>query len=411
MKYNFSLIFLLLVCFSIATINHVDKADGCRKSEYVVKVLLNEYDIHDRGNKQVAPKQGQQESNQEELNFILKSNNGFLLTDGTVSSKVFFCKSGDLVIKIKNNFMFVNDRKYLRKTLKVAPKDGDIKFGKYVYQGDFLFVLEGRKLYLINKIDLEDYVFAVLSSETWPKWPLEVNKVFAVAIRTYVTKRAQDAKRAKRLYHIKNTNTHQTYRGHVLPNCGREEYEKLRKAVLQTSDLVLIYKGDIIDPLYDCCCGGVTPGLIEGKINFKKAPYLKRMYPCKYCKNCSVYNWSTSYNFNELEKLLGIKNIKNISVSRFDKAGLVKEVKIKSGASRTIRLTGDKLYKELKKIKSFCYDFKKKGNSLVVSGRGYGHHMGICQWGAREMVRQNFDYKQILDFYYPGSVLAKFPRD
>lgn len=397
MKYNFSLFFFLLVCFSLTTINNTKKTSDYRKGNYFVNVLLADCEIG---------------KGIEMRSFDLKSENGFLLSDGTPESKVFYNKSNKITISVKDNFIYINDKKYLKNKARISPKDGDINFGEYFYQGDFVFVLDHKKLYLMNKINLEDYVFAVLCSESWPNWPLEVNKVFAIAIRTYVTKRAQDAKRANRMYHIKNDNSHQTYRGYKLPN---RNYDLLRTAVSKTDDLILTYNGDIIDPLYDCCCGGIIPADIEGKINFKKAPYLARKYSCPYCKKCKQYSWETTYDIKDLEELLDIKNILSISVTKKDKAGLVKEVQVKVSGKRKrdniIKLTGDKLHKYLKRIKSFCYSIKKQGGKFVISGKGHGHHIGICQWGAREMVRQSFDFKQILSFYYPGSKLSLFPRE
>lgn len=292
----------------------------------------------------------------------------------------------------------------LYKSLKIAPKSGDLSFDRYAYQGDFIILFDRQNVLLINELHLEDYVFAVLRSESWPGWPLEVNKVFAVAIRTYAVRRIKEARKSRRLYDIKNDNSHQTYHGYQFM---KRNSDVLKKAVEQTSGILLAYEGDIIDPLYDSCCGSVVPSKIEDKIDFEKAPYLARSYPCKYCKNCSLYKWEVDYQLSDLEKLLSdqcphIKHIKSIWVSKKDKAGLIKEVKIKC-ARRTFKIPGEKLYAILKDVKSFCFSLKKRGNSVKITGRGFGHHAGLCQWGARQMVRELFDYKQILQFYYPGT--------
>ena len=61
------------------------------------------------------------------------------------------------------------------------------------------------------------------------------------------------------------------------------------------------------------------------------------------------------------------------------------------------------LYSALRNVKSFYFSMNKKIDKIVFRGKGYGHHIGLCQWGAREMVRQGWDYKSILQFYYPGT--------
>jgi len=73
------------------------------------------------------------------------------------------------------------------------------------------------------------------------------------------------------------------------------------------------------------------------------------------------------------------------------------------GFKRRIKVSGKKLYSMLKDIKSFCFNIQKKADKIVFNGRGYGHHIGLCQWGAREMVRDGWDYKKILRFYYPST--------
>ena len=89
-------------------------------------------------------------------------------------------------------------------------------------------------------------------------------------------------------------------------------------------------------------------------------------------------------------------------VSKTDKAGIVKGVTIR-GNRFSWSIIGDKLYSLLKDVKSFCFDIKKTGDNICLTGRGYGHHIGLCQWGARQMVRELKDYKEILQFYYPGT--------
>jgi stage II sporulation protein D len=57
----------------------------------------------------------------------------------------------------------------------------------------------------------------------------------------------------------------------------------------------------------------------------------------------------------------------------------------------------------LSKVRSFCFEIAVNANQVIFQGKGIGHHMGLCQWGAREMVRQGYDYKAILNFYYPDT--------
>jgi len=424
MRYNcsflsfFSLLFVLLFSVSLLAPDSAHEKTGS-KHRYYVKVLLAQAPVKSIVSGKRVAKAGKEAI--APVSWEITSPYGFLLSDGTDASEVIFCKSSVLTITIKNNYFYLNNKKYLKNSLKISPKEGDLCFGRNYYQGDFILLLQNKKALLINKLDLEAYVFAVLRAESWPGWPFEVNQIFAIAIRTYVARRAKEAKKSGRFYHVKNNNSHQTYRGY--------KYKKrndalLKKAVEKTKGLVLVYDDEIIDPLYDSCCGSVITADIENNINFEVAPYLARKEPCHYCKKCSLYNWDVSYSTRDLEKLLcdacpHIRHIKSLWVSRRDAAGLVKEVTIRC-ARRTFKIAGEKLYGLLKAVKSFCFSIKKEGNTFVITGRGYGHHIGLCQWGARQMVRELRElskkrgpvhkepiYKRVLKFYYPGTTFVK----
>lgn len=306
----------------------------------------------------------------------------------------------DLVIRDRT--IYINGTRYSGSQVVLVPHDGLIHFNDNCYQGSFLITCQEGVTYVINALDLEDYVFSVLRTESWPGWPLEVNKVFAIACRSYAIAMIVRSKKNKLPYHIKNTNVHQTY-------TGIHESPLLKSAVEETKGIFLAYRGKPIIAMFDACCGGVVPALIKD-FNFTDAPYLARSYPCTYCKTCKIYNWQANYSVHTLSRLLdkrlsSVKKVKEVNVTSKDKAGLVKEVMIK-GTRDTVRVPGKKIYSKLKDVKSFCFLVEKHGDDIVFTGRGYGHHLGLCQWGAREMIRQGngtVDHRRVLQFYYPGT--------
>jgi stage II sporulation protein D len=281
------------------------------------------------------------------------------------------------------------------------PASGNLAYNDNTYQGSFLVITKNNKIHLINSIGLEDYVLSVLCSESWPGWPLEVNKVLAIACRSYAIFMILEAQAQERIFHIKNTNAHQTYNG-----LGKNSH--LKEAVDATQGIFLSHNKKPIIAMFDSCCGGVIPAKIKGKVDFVKAPYLARSYPCDFCKRCKLYKWSASYQRTELEETFKkampkLKRIKDVTVAKKDAAGLVHELSIKSGSGYHT-IPGKKVYSLLKDgVKSFCYTINKKSETIVFEGRGYGHHMGLCQWGSREMVRDGQSYQEILQFYYPGT--------
>ncbi len=211
------------------------------------------------------------------------------------------------------------------------------------------------------------------------------------------------ARKNGRLYDVKNTNEHQTYNGtHTSPI--------IKQAVDETQGIFLGFNNEPILAMFDSCCGGIVPAGIAD-VDFTKAPYLARDYACTHCKDCKIYAWEASYEQENFEHLIRremqiLDRLRDIKITKKDKAGLVSEVMLK-GMKKWVKLPGKKLYSLLKDVKSFCFNIRKKGNKIIVKGRGFGHHLGLCQWGAREMVRDGWDYKQILQFYYPSTRLMR----
>jgi len=338
-----------------------------------------------------------------EVDFRFFSDHGFIVGQSKKDPKKIKLAKSELKITMKGREFYVNGKRFAGDKIIIAPQDGHIEFNGNSYQGIFNLLIEKKKVLLVNSIDIEDYIFAVVRSESWPNWPLEVNKVLAIACRSYVIAMCMRAKKTNLSYHIKNTNIHQKYDGfHTCPI--------IRRAIDETRGVFLAYNEVPIIAMFDSCCGGVIPAHVD-HMNFADAPYLARDYACTHCKRCKIYSWETSIAKAEFEKMLHSKKkkvgkIRSVKISRKDKAGLVREVSVRD-AKTTFKLTGKEMYSMIKGVKSYCFTVTKNYDTINIAGRGYGHHVGLCQWGAREMVRDGWDYKKILEFYYPGTMFMK----
>ncbi len=339
----------------------------------------------------------------EDTSWQLSSKQGLFAWDPRQPQQKLLCKTNTLVIKAKGNTLYLNGKKCSHDRLCIRPKEGGTIFEDRAHSGSFLVVREEARTLLINCVALEEYVFSVLRSESWPGWPLEVNKVFAIASRSYVIALVIRSRKNKHPYHIKNTNEHQTY-------TGTHSCSVIKAAVEQTKGIFLAYDNKPIIAMFDCCCGGIIPAYIAN-FNFKDAPYLARKYACKHCKRCRIYSWHAEYDVSEFEQLVHDlyrmnKKLHEVKVAKKDKAGLVQEVILK-GPGITKSISGQKMYSLMKDVKSFCFGIRKRAGKIILQGRGYGHHIGLCQWGAREMVRDGWNYKRILQFYYPSTQFMK----
>lgn len=333
--------------------------------------------------------------------WIISTSSGIVVADLYNHRKKNVCKQVQNIICFKDGFLFINGKKLTEKCIKVDPCKDYLTLNNNPYQGSFLCIIENDSCFFINQLDLEDYVYCVLRSESWPGWPLEVNKVFAIASRTYVITKVIESGN-KKPFHIKNTNIHQTYNGF-------HTNETLKKAVEETKGLIVTYDKKPILAMFDSCCGGIIPAHLSG-VDFKKSPYLARSKICDFCKPCKIYQWNLELDSKEFEKLLQAKgfpiySVKEIDVKK-DRAGSVLEVTIKWAQGITV-LTGKQFYALSTKIKSYCYSIELKVKRICIKGKGYGHHCGICQWGARRMIDYGWNYKNILQFFYPGTVCMK----
>jgi stage II sporulation protein D len=260
-------------------------------------------------------------------------------------------------------------------------------------------------------------------------WPHQMQKIQAIITRSYAVRQIIERKKrqknkntsvAKKIYDIKRNNFHQCYD-------GTHKHEYLRLAVNETKGQILTYKDNVVLTMFDACCGGTIPANISG-INFKKEPYLARKIPCKFCKKYKLYRWQRSipigkfiqylYDYPATAAKLPPKskicrpglNTTKIKIIRKDKAGMTQRIQIHQGKNKAI-IHGKHLWLAMKKIiRSQNFSIKKQGNKILIKGKGFGHQLGLCQRGAKELVQRGFSIKKILQFYYPKTKLCSLKQ-
>lgn len=365
-------------------LNSDETVEILKSKKRIVKVLLDDNDI---------------------CSWNFSCNSGFVIRD-YIHKHAWRFNTDNVTITHKKNRYYINGKKIpFQKFIISAFNHEMIGFNGKPYPGSFE-IHNGKKRYLlINHIELEQYLEGVVRSESWPGWPLEVNKAFAIASRSYVVAMMQRARKIKQPYHVRDSNVHQRYNLY-----GIHGSSCVKDAVQSTKGLILTHQGNPIIAMFDSCCGGVIPAHIED-FDFEKAPYLAREYPCTFCTKCSAYQWQISYNITRIHDLLKnsgfkIAGINDLKVIRRDKAGLVKEIVVRDKHKKH-SFDGKLLYALLDEVKSFYFTIETNAQHIIVSGFGLGHHLGLCQWGAREMVRQGYPFKKILSFYYPSTKLVR----
>ncbi len=335
--------------------------------------------------------------------WMMSSNAGFVLYNPERPDQKWDYSKEYVEISFKRASLYINNKRCIYSNLRIIPKDGYASINGQPYHGTFSVIPKDERQLLINHVDLEEYVYAVLRTESWPGWPVEVNKVFAIISRSYVMAMINQTKTSTLPYHVKNTNEHQTYQ-------GMHTNGTIRAAIEQTRGMFLMHENKPALAMFDACCGGIIPAGIA-EFEFKKAPYLARNYACEHCKRCKIYSWKAEFDASYFHKQLNhlfdaSDTIDTVQITKKDPAGLVQELMLQNkAASQTI--SGKQLYSALKEIKSFCFTVQKQAKIFILHGKGFGHHLGLCQWGAREMVRDGWNFRKILSFYYPGTQVVR----
>lgn len=343
-------------------------------------------------------------NNQSTTQWILKSDKKMRLHKQGYEANIINTQQVSIVVG--HNRILINGAVMKSSFIYIEPDQDYIHFNDKKYKGGFVIIKDSHNVLLINAVDLEDYIYAVVRSESWPGWPLEVNKVFAISCRSYAVSLMKKAEHINKVYHIRDTNVHQRYNLY-----GEHHDTTVRKAVESTKGICLTYKNNPVLAMFDSCCGGIIPAHTKAFNFTEDTVYLARQYPCTFCKKTSLYSWQVTYEIAAFEKMIADRAlhalpVKKVRIHSADKAGIVQEVLVE-GHKRSIKLSAKWLSAVAKEIKSCFFSVELCGKKLVFKGNGLGHLVGLCQWGAWQMVKEGWDYKSILHYYYPSTVLKK----
>ncbi len=282
------------------------------------------------------------------------------------------------------------------KIQKLGSVRGDLLVMGTHYTGNIDVWKGDNSLYIINELPIEDYVKDVVAVEVRPDWEMEALKAQAVISRTYAI--YQKSINRNSIFHIASSVIDQVYKGNNRD--ARVEY-----AVEETKGEILTFDNRPIEAFFHSTCGGKTENPEE--VFGKSYPYLKSVEsPC----DLSPYSeWERNIQLTEIEKALNLPGINELSTKSYTSTGRVKEIEIITDSGHTtINSTDLRKLLGWKNLPSTNFRISRVGDSLIFKGKGYGHGVGLCQWGALQMARDGKNYKEILSFYYPGTVIQLY---
>jgi stage II sporulation protein D len=280
---------------------------------------------------------------------------------------------------------------------KIGSMEGNILVMGSRYSGDIDIWRGDGGLYIVNELPLEEYVKDVVAAEVGQDWDMEALKVQAVISRTYAV--YQKMMSTDSIYQIASSVINQVYK-------GSSPDVRIAYAVSQTNGEILTFEGKPIEAFYHSTCGGKTEN--PGEVFGKSYPYLRSVEsPC----DLSPYStWERDIPLEEIERGLNISGIREISIKSYTSTGRVKQLAIRTHSGVVVAVNATDLRKALgwSRLPSTKFTLSQDGGSFLFKGSGYGHGVGLCQWGALQMAREGKNYRDILSFYYPGTSIQLY---
>lgn len=262
----------------------------------------------------------------------------------------------------------------------------------------------GDTLLAVNEVPLEDYLVGVVRAETGDRWPAEALRAQAIVARTYAAYHRVIAEAAGKPFHVVASTAHQMYAGHVAAS------SPAWAAVRETAGQVLLWEGEVFPAFYHAESGGYT----EDPRTVFAAPNMPALNAvrCDFSAGSPHFYWSLDLGLADLGEMLrrhdvGVGAVTAIEVTERSPSLRAATVVVR-GTHGAVQLRGNDLRRIVgyETLRSTLFAVALHDGRARFSGRGYGHGVGMCQWGAKAMAEQGHTARQILEFYYPGTTFG-----
>jgi stage II sporulation protein D len=341
----------------------------------------------------------------------------------------FQCKGDKISVKGKKSAFFLTSPLVVKSSTGFLELRAPAMQAR-TYRNDLRIISTHKGCKVVNHLPLENYLVGLVNSEFSANWSSEAVAAQVVAARTYAFYQMQMAKKKKNLDEdLDSTVKDQVYDG------SQKENIKAFQAIEKTKGLILISKKSKeplpIKAFYHSTCGGRTelPETVWG-VHYSG---MNESVGCPYCSDSPVYHWQLDLTLSEVEEMIKklTKNKKSTAKISFSQNRLVS---IRRGpltlsnrvahletrwegtgpekAIQTILIPAPQFRNAIgpQRFKSTAFEIVPVlgvSGQLRFQGRGNGHGVGLCQWGAKGMGERGFTTAQILHHYYPDATIQK----
>ncbi len=354
----------------------------------------------------------------------LKDAAGLKITTGTAEARVFNAAGAEierlpantvLQINFSPNALVANGSPLNELNLRFE-STSTLKLNDQELASRLIVYRQARGLLAVAQINLEEYLAGVLAGEVpFDKWHIEALKAQAIASRSFAY--YQVKKNAAELYDVESTVMSQVFRA------GYRNNATLLNVVNSTRGLVLTNNGAPFSAYFHSTCGDHTD---PSSLIFPDRPAARPFSPvsCGYCQQSPSYRWTFSLDKRALEQkfassFTGAQHLASITFLDTNGAQIGNEpggfrrvalVQIKRTDGTTFQVVANqfRLTVGAKDLKSMLFaQAADRGSTIEISGAGFGHGVGLCQWGSEGMAAAGFNHLQILGKYYSGAALTR----
>ena len=316
--------------------------------------------------------------------------------------------NGRITVAAGPSGLVVDGQRLRSDRIEVRGRNGEVTVNGITVAGRVTVKRQNGKLIAINEVGLEDYVKGVVPSEMNPSWSFEALKAQALASRTYALYKIRQ--NGKKDFDVAATTKDQVYKGRAGADgpAGR--------AVDETREQVLVFQNEPIQAVFFSTAAGPTEDAMN--VWSLDLPYLKGV-ECPFDMNSPYFQWRTDVWLPLLEQRLREEGfpvgvIASLSPAEYTKAGRVSTVRILHSDGE-LRVKGEDLRRVVgyPVLLSTQFDFEVAGFQIQFTGRGAGHGVGMCQWGAKELAEKGYSAEAIVRYYYPGTEIrdvSSLPR-
>lgn len=275
---------------------------------------------------------------------------------------------------------------------------------KFNYNENQIVRVKREKTGKIERIPFEVYIRGVLSGEMPTSFHIEALKAQAIAARSYVLKKMEQ--NINKEYDVVDTVSNQVYMSdNELKEKWKNDYvnkmNKITTAVMETTGEYLSYNGSVAEAFFFSTSTGKTENCEE--VFSQTIPYLKSVDSQWDADVSPVFSEDNTFPLNEFYQLLNLKyqSKLKVEVTKTTSTGRIKELKINGTL-----FSASTVYQKLK-LRSTFFEISQNGTTVKVTTKGYGHGVGMSQYGAEGMAKKGYKYDQIVKHYYQGVEIKK----